>query len=387
MEKVKTRKPHTKSRNGCLPCKVRHVKCDETRPACVNCDKYGSNCEYLPIKKRAGSIGPYPVSTPSSTEGSTPVILTTQEPVLNIPQLQLLHHFTMETAKTLVLEPGSEEVFQSYMIKVAFNYTFLLHGSLALAALHLSRLDQHLHSQYLQQAEQHHNAALAQFRAEVSDIDESNFEAVLLFAFILFPYSCAFPPDTTEDPRAELDHLVQSLVITRGVRPLVTQVFEKMLNSTIARLMPSYLHGINVETEEVPAETELVKLRSFSMITANLFPPDISEAYNYAIRMLEVLFKIAARQLNRPSSSLARIWVHHLSPRFMELLSERQPGALIIFAHYAVLLQRCEPQWFLSGCAEQIVHIADSFVPSEWKDWLDWPREQIMGSPSVHDVA
>jgi hypothetical protein len=34
MEKPKSRKPHKKSRNGCLPCKARHVKVSwSTRPA------------------------------------------------------------------------------------------------------------------------------------------------------------------------------------------------------------------------------------------------------------------------------------------------------------------------------------------------------------------
>ena len=43
------KRAHKKSRRGCLNCKARKVKCDETRPLCNNCAKHYSNiqaCEW-----------------------------------------------------------------------------------------------------------------------------------------------------------------------------------------------------------------------------------------------------------------------------------------------------------------------------------------------------
>ncbi|KAJ9636141.1 hypothetical protein H2204_005413 [Knufia peltigerae] len=37
---------HRKSRQGCRNCKLRKVKCDETRPRCDKCDRYGILCNY-----------------------------------------------------------------------------------------------------------------------------------------------------------------------------------------------------------------------------------------------------------------------------------------------------------------------------------------------------
>jgi hypothetical protein len=37
---------HRKSRRGCRNCKLRKVKCDERRPKCDKCDKYGILCNY-----------------------------------------------------------------------------------------------------------------------------------------------------------------------------------------------------------------------------------------------------------------------------------------------------------------------------------------------------
>jgi hypothetical protein len=103
-------------------------------------------------------------------------------------------------------------------------------------------------------------------------------------------------------------------------------------------------------------------------------------AYGYAIHILELTFAASAKSENPASDALLKIWIHFVSDRYLELLSERQPGSLIIYAHYAVLLQRSSEQyWYLKGVAEQILHVADSLVPTEWKAWLAWPKEQIYG--------
>ncbi|RGP59530.1 hypothetical protein FSPOR_11287 [Fusarium sporotrichioides] len=49
-------KQYTRSRTGCLTCRLRHQKCDETRPICVNCIDVKRHCEYptavLPLRER-----------------------------------------------------------------------------------------------------------------------------------------------------------------------------------------------------------------------------------------------------------------------------------------------------------------------------------------------
>ncbi|KAF2150860.1 hypothetical protein K461DRAFT_229204 [Myriangium duriaei CBS 260.36] len=37
---------HTKSRNGCLTCRKRRVKCDEKRPNCGGCERLGLDCSF-----------------------------------------------------------------------------------------------------------------------------------------------------------------------------------------------------------------------------------------------------------------------------------------------------------------------------------------------------
>ncbi|KAG0691424.1 hypothetical protein C6P40_000041 [Pichia californica] len=41
------KRKHNKSRDGCLACKERKIKCDERIPVCFNCERKGMECPYL----------------------------------------------------------------------------------------------------------------------------------------------------------------------------------------------------------------------------------------------------------------------------------------------------------------------------------------------------
>ncbi|KAH7354523.1 hypothetical protein B0T11DRAFT_246245, partial [Plectosphaerella cucumerina] len=46
---IHARRSHKKTRTGCHVCKIRRVKCDETKPACTRCTSTGRSCEYYPV--------------------------------------------------------------------------------------------------------------------------------------------------------------------------------------------------------------------------------------------------------------------------------------------------------------------------------------------------
>ncbi|KAF5233769.1 hypothetical protein FAUST_8020 [Fusarium austroamericanum] len=63
---AKLRRRHRKSRNGCLECKRRHIKCDEKRPSCGNCIVSERSCSFPPA-----ASGSTPTPLPAQPEPST----------------------------------------------------------------------------------------------------------------------------------------------------------------------------------------------------------------------------------------------------------------------------------------------------------------------------
>jgi hypothetical protein len=305
---------------------------------------------------------------------------------LNVLQLRLLHHYTTVTARTLGFSPDAHAAYATSVPQTAFEYPFLLHIILALAALHLSRLQDFGPDavEYALVADRHHEAALASFQAIVRDIDRTNFQGVLMFAGLLFPYSCASSCDSNHDIDHAFDQLLSNFSLTRRMRPMVSSFYHEMTASPMGKMMPDDIKGIDWTTQEPPVETELVQLRKFAEAVHHLYPPDIVDAYGYAVHILVLTFAAAEKSPNPPSDALLKIWIHFVTDRYVELLSERQPGSLIIYAHYAVLLQRSSARyWFLAGVPEQILRVAEALVPSEWSGWLNWPKEQLRGDQKI----
>jgi hypothetical protein len=289
------------------------------------------------------------------------------------------------TAKSLAAHTDAEDVFTHTMIRISFDHPYLLQATLALSALHMSRLSSDLveRQAYDNQAEKYREAALNGFQSTVRDIDISNYQAVLLFAGTLFPHACVASLAVNNDLEHAFDSVLSNLILTRRIRPMVTGFYTQMKESELGRMIPDDVKDTDWHSEEQPPNTELVQLRKFSEVVHHVYPPDIVDAYGYACHLLELVFQVAEKSPQPPSDALLKIWIHLISDRYIELLSERQPGSLIIFAHYAVLMHRAEHYWYLEGVAEQILRLADYMVPGEWKSWLTWPKEQIRGTSSA----
>ncbi|KAH7308714.1 C6 zinc finger domain-containing protein [Stachybotrys elegans] len=70
-----TRRSSTRTRQGCSTCKKRHVKCDETRPSCLNCMRWRGYCDAY------SDNGSSDTSNPSTTADAK-LIHTKRAPVM-----------------------------------------------------------------------------------------------------------------------------------------------------------------------------------------------------------------------------------------------------------------------------------------------------------------
>jgi hypothetical protein len=153
------RRAHTKSRNGCLVCKKRKVKCTEERPTCTACLQRNTLCSY-PDERTAGN----PTSSIfSSAFHSTPLVslptrrllpfpATPELPSdLNLTDLRLQHHFL--TTCYPHLPANNESIWRTEIPIIASQRPYLMHSLLGLAATHLDLLRQHTKDGSTQEAD------------------------------------------------------------------------------------------------------------------------------------------------------------------------------------------------------------------------------------------
>lgn len=93
------RKGHRKSRNGCLTCKKRKVKCDEVLPQCGICARLSLKCVFAADKTTS------PNSSTSSCSDVAPMRSISTDPSwFNIIDTRFLQHFMFAAYPTLPLD-------------------------------------------------------------------------------------------------------------------------------------------------------------------------------------------------------------------------------------------------------------------------------------------
>ncbi|OAQ96931.1 hypothetical protein LLEC1_04238 [Akanthomyces lecanii] len=140
---------HRRSRYGCRNCKIRKLKCDETKPHCKKCSAYGVRCNFehnvqdlqsitekksenAPAGKRLMRLRPVISEAIWSSNGSTSFLLDAQDQAL----------FKRYRDRTIFTIGGLPMVdtWGNQTLQAAFEHPCLMHGLLAVAAVH----DRHL---------------------------------------------------------------------------------------------------------------------------------------------------------------------------------------------------------------------------------------------------
>jgi hypothetical protein len=59
--------------------------------------------------------------------------------------------------------------------------------------------------------------------------------------------------------------------------------------------------------------------------------------------------------------------------------------AVVIFAHFSILLKHHESHWWLQGWAEHLISRAYEILDDEHRSWIEWPMREVGWMPSGGD--
>ncbi|KAH8695043.1 C6 zinc finger protein [Talaromyces proteolyticus] len=366
-----TRRSHTKSRNGCIQCKLRRIKCDEKYPQCSHSASSSQTLE-SPITSSSQSTS----SIPSKLLGE-PLALPITPSGLHVGDLELLHHYSTITYRTLpaVCGPDLHDLWQSQVVQLGLRHEFLLRGILAVSALHLAYLHPHRRESLALRADAHHSTALEIFRDVLNHVDQSN--CVAIFAFSCFIVVLAFAtPRRTESNDFEKD-IFDWFHMIRGCNSVLQTQWETVSSSFLAPLvrkgMAHEAAGPH-QTSDFDRVTGLLQLCASARLAQDR---ENTNAYALAIHELLNTYTQVSIRMRRKEDFIPTIFVWPISipQRYLDMLRDRQPEAMIILAYYSALLQHIDNQWYMCGWARFLVAEIDAALSEEWHEWLLWPKE------------
>jgi hypothetical protein len=94
-------------------------------------------------------------------------------------------------------------------------------------------------------------------------------------------------------------------------------------------------------------------------------------------------FETATRQLELAGphieTGMVLMWAYSLSKRFQEDLEAYRPAALVLLAHWCVLLHLIDHCWFINGASHQLLEDIERNIHPGFQEWLVWPKRWVYG--------
>ncbi|KAK4192315.1 fungal-specific transcription factor domain-containing protein [Podospora australis] len=127
-----------RSKTGCLTCRKRKKKCDETKPRCMNCEKNAVVCEGYP-EKQIWKSGRERAEEERLKSHSVAGI--TMQPLFygleTAEDMVFWKHYNEHLSSVLTVEGEHKNAFRDMMVPLATKHQGLMHSILSLASKHI----------------------------------------------------------------------------------------------------------------------------------------------------------------------------------------------------------------------------------------------------------
>lgn len=300
-----------------------------------------------------------------------------------------MHHFTAFTCFAMTDNPSHIQIWQVSVPKQAFERPFLLHGILAISALHRRHQNPTVNQEAdLELARHHQQTALNLYIPLLEEITADNCHALFAFSQIIGAVSYALLMIDKE--------YLTPIEFIRNVLGL----FDLLIGSTVialqgkdwlraGELAPMMGHGpIMLDWNMLPISDEPTQaLGTLAERIARLSPqpedPATSafsfetrkKSYLSAIEKLNPLFP--RKPMTVPKISTVIGWPVFLDPAFVALLKQEDEASFVVLAYYAVTLHKLKHIWWIDGLGSSLLQAVTDVVGSGWTPYLVWPREEV----------
>jgi hypothetical protein len=300
---------------------------------------------------------------------------TTGAPPLNLAHLELELQWITHTHKLFARNEETRKVWEIPVLQEALHSPFLMHGILAISALHLAYLRQdERQAEWISIAIAHKSTALALFSEKLLNIDESNARGMISFAGIAVVFSFASALHCSDsDDGPSLNALVDILMLARGVQTVGNQAMEYLRHSNFAPLFNITDPGAAVPEDVLAA---LNTLDDLNVQYAQQKEGHDAKSYQRAISIMK---ELAPFTYAEPTSlTVVGGWAIRVPAEFLEGLKNREPFALVVLAHFCVFLHIIRENWCIGSWGRRILGELVLILEAEWQRHIKWAVVQVL---------
>lgn len=301
-------------------------------------------------------------------------------PRLDGTDLILFDHFINSTSFTLAPDMDAIEMWRTTIPRIASQNQFLMHGLLACAALHLASQNSSRRREYTVTASLHQGEAMRLFRLAVAKPTKENCDAVLIFSYILV--ICSFASEREDEQLFLVDStsanvLPTWLYLLRTGCSTLCDVWDELASGPVKALAMAWELPIS-PSADFDTEDLIKYLLSAAGDSSyeEIWPDSVCMIYkDSAMELANALSHAKFLGDTFSTWDALRTWPIRVSNEYMKLLADGHPGALILLAHYCILLKNVESHWYFEGRATRLLKTICNRLHERWHRYIQWPLD------------
>ena len=348
------------------------------------------------IRSRTPSQLSFRESSPSKGLKPLPLEFT-------ILDLELLYFYTTTTSNEILGHHlTGTHVWQTHVVTISFQHTFLLYELLSLAAQHLASLHTASLSnrkRYLNAATLYHLKSISTFRNELQNITRENSDACCACASLLGLHAWTNPGGRGSSlffPGQEADESSPSSGISSGIAWYkLHRGANEILKSNLERIRDGQLWDMIRPWQSISPQAVGFEIPTPLPVEEGVNLDAVAECWAYSdlsiddklaleetLQTLRLIFSMVSIMDIEISNYTAILsWTTIIPQRFCEMVEEKYPQALILVAVYCILLKRLDEFWWIRGKAESLMMAVKRELPVVvWDSWLEWPSRELEDS-------
>lgn len=298
-------------------------------------------------------------------------------------------HFTSSTARTISSRAEVLHLWQTVIPEEAITCSFLVHGMLALSALHLASQRPSQREMYQQFCRQHQNLGIPEYRQVIQDIRHEVGGQIFAMASLVALLGLAaisdngLPKhDSISEHHTVFADLKAIFTVIRGVEAVLkhdTTMWNTIVNSRYRAAMTGHT-AIDSQLFELPVDVQLRYQQLMTDCLDNLLAGD-SSAKQACVGAIDWLQSIHRELLflNFESTSNEEVglepayllkWLALVSSDFVTMLQQENTAALVILGDYFTLFRPLENRWFLKNISTNALNAIRETIDPRGLEWL-----------------
>jgi hypothetical protein len=300
-----------------------------------------------------------------------------------LQDLELMHHYSHRTSRTkLGASVRLQHVWQEHIPSEASKHAFLMHGVLALAALHLAIMKPTQTAKYASLCDKHQASALSSYRHILTHITDDVADALFALSTILSISSLARATLRASQMEGQqyisVESICELLFLTRGVREVKEATGELVSRGPFSVVL--YGHQMSADVQVTMSVKILGVFRALErMVHDQCTEIDQRKHCSEAITHLYSVFETVLAKYSLGELEMGHVWrwTAMLSYDFINMVQAEYPPALIITAHFTVVTMMLREMWFISTWGNLALDGIRVALKGQLGEYLAWPEEQM----------